>query len=101
MISHGFIPSTLSPAKSSSKAAFKELYHFDAKAEGFPNYVDEKHPALAAKISCVQTGVFTSSYKFLPDTYFRKVGKLPIALCSMKQFSKADETSSCQMAAFK
>ncbi|TVY31601.1 hypothetical protein LOCC1_G008815, partial [Lachnellula occidentalis] len=53
---------------------FGELYHFDAKADVFPGYVVEKHPALAGKLSCVQTGYFMSSYKLMPQAYFNKVG---------------------------
>ncbi|TVY83054.1 NmrA-like family domain-containing protein [Lachnellula suecica] len=69
---NGLIASTLSHAGKSSNGAFKELYHFDAKADIFPGYVNEKHPKLAAKMSCVQTGFFTSSHKLLPEGYFRK-----------------------------
>lgn len=71
---NGFIASTLSHAALCSKGEFKELYHFDAKADVFPHYVNEKHSMLAAKMSCVQTGYFTSSYKLAPGAYFGKVG---------------------------
>lgn len=77
---NGFIASTLSHAGKCSKGQFKELYHFDGKADIFPDYVNEKHAQLAAKMSCLQTGYFTSSYKFAPDAYFNKV-----------RFSVADE----------
>jgi hypothetical protein len=70
---NGFIASTLSHAGKCSNGRYKELYHFDAKADIFPDYVQEKHPKLAAKMSCLQTGYFTSSYKFAPDAYFSKV----------------------------
>ena len=70
---NGFIASTLSNAKLCSRGRFDELYHFDAKAEVFPRYVSEMYPALARKMSCVQTGFFMSSYKLLPESYFRKV----------------------------
>lgn len=72
---NGFIASTLSHARKCSKGAYKELYHFDGKADVFPDYVKEKHPKLAAKMSCLQTGYFTSSYKFAPDAYFSKVSR--------------------------
>lgn len=72
---NGFIASTLSHAERCSAGRFKELYHFDAKAEVFPYYVKEKHPALAAKMSCVQTGYFMTSHRILPDSYFVKVGQ--------------------------
>jgi len=70
---NGFIASTLSHAGKSSKGKYKELYHFDAKADIFPYYVEEKHPKLAAKMSCLQTGYFTSSYKLAPDAWFHKM----------------------------
>jgi hypothetical protein len=70
---NGFIPSTLSHARKCASGKYPNLYHFDAKADIFPDYVREKYPQLAAKMSCVQTGYFTSSYKFVPDAYFTKV----------------------------
>ena len=70
---NGFIASTLSHAAKCSKGAFTELYHFDAKAEVFPTYVQKKYPELARKLSCVHTGYFTSSYKFAPHSYFKRV----------------------------
>lgn len=70
---NGFLVSTLSHAEKCSQGKFKELYHFDAKADAFPGYVKEKYPALHAKTSCIHTGFFTSSYKFVPQAYFRKV----------------------------
>lgn len=69
---NGFLASTLSHAGKCSKGAFKELYHFDAKADAFPGYVEEKHPALAAKMSLVQTGYFMSSHHYAPEAYFKK-----------------------------
>lgn len=71
---NGFLVSTLSHAGKCSKGAFKELYHFDSKADVFPDYVYDKHPALAEKMSLIQTGYFTSSYHYAPDAYFKKVG---------------------------
>lgn len=72
---NGFIASTLSHAGRCSGRRFKELYHFDAKAEVFPYYVKEKHPELAAKMSCVHTGYFMTSHRILPNSYFVKVGQ--------------------------
>lgn len=72
---NGFIASTLSHAGRCSGGRFKELYHFDAKAEVFPYYVKEKHSALAAKMSCIQTGYFMTSHRILPNSYFVKVGR--------------------------
>lgn len=70
---NGFLVSTLSHGETCSKGAFKTLYHFDAKADVFPNYVNEKYPALAAKMSCIQTGYFMTSYKLIPTAYLAKV----------------------------
>jgi hypothetical protein len=69
---NGFIASTLSHAGKCSGGKFKELYHFDAKADVFPFYVKEKHPELEKKMSCVQTGYFMSSWKLAPGAYFAK-----------------------------
>ncbi|EAS29203.1 uncharacterized protein CIMG_07949 [Coccidioides immitis RS] len=70
---NGFIVSTLSHGGKCSKGKFNELYHFDAKADIFPYYVNEKYPDLAKKMSCVQTGYFTSSYKLAPESYLKKM----------------------------
>jgi NmrA-like family len=70
---NGFLASTLSHGKKCSNGVYEELYHFDAKADIFPYYVQEKWPQLAAKTSYIQTGFFTSSYKFVPTAYFQKV----------------------------
>lgn len=69
----GFVASTLSYAKERSGGALTELYHFDAKADVFPGYVRKAWPALAKKMSCVQTGFFMSSFKLVPQAYFGKV----------------------------
>jgi hypothetical protein len=70
---NGFIVSTLSHARKCSGGRFQELYHFDAKADVFPDYVQSNYPELARKMSCVQTGYFMSSYKLVPDAYFGRV----------------------------
>lgn len=70
---NGVIASTLSHAKRCSGGAVKELYHFDANAEVFPYYVQETHPDLAVKLSCVQTGFFMTSHEILPNSYLAKV----------------------------
>lgn len=70
---NGFIVSTLSHAERCSGGQFRQLYHFDAKAEVFPYSVRGKYPELAAKMSCVQTGYFMTSHRILPDSYFAKV----------------------------
>ncbi|KAL2128757.1 hypothetical protein VTI74DRAFT_8692 [Chaetomium olivicolor] len=70
---NGFLASTLSHAGKCSNGKFKDLYHFDAKADIFPDYVAAAHPELAAKMSCIQTGYFTTSHRILPDSYFKKL----------------------------
>ncbi|KAI0506298.1 hypothetical protein F5B22DRAFT_650858 [Xylaria bambusicola] len=69
---NGFLVSTLSHAGICSKGALKEAYHFDSKADVFPRYVDEEYPALAAKMSCIQTGCFMTSYRLLPTSWYAK-----------------------------
>ncbi|KAK0764729.1 hypothetical protein N5P37_002196 [Trichoderma harzianum] len=71
---NGFLVSTLSHAGKCSGGKFKELYHFDSKADVFPTYVEEHYPELAAKMSCIQTGFFYTSFNILPNSYF---GRLP------------------------
>lgn len=70
---NGFLVSTLSHAGKCSGGKFKELYHFDSKADIFPTYVEEHYPELAAKMSCIQTGFFYTSFNILPHSYFGKV----------------------------
>lgn len=69
----GLIASTLSNAQKCSEGRFQKLYHFDAKAEVFPGYVEERYPELAKKMSCVQTGYFMRSYQLAQGSYFAKV----------------------------
>ncbi|PVI03017.1 NAD(P)-binding protein [Periconia macrospinosa] len=71
---NGFLVSTLSHAGKCSKGAYTDLYHFDSKADIYPAYVEEKYPDLAAKMSCIHTGYFFTSFNILPNSYF---GKLP------------------------
>lgn len=78
---NGLVASTLSHAGRCSGGRFGELYHFDAKADVFPGYVSETYPELAAKMSCVQTGYFMSSYKLAPGAYFNKVCILCLPPC--------------------
>lgn len=70
---NGFLVSTLSHAEKCSQGAYKELYHFDSKADVFPLYVNERHPDLAAKMSCIHTGFFYSSFNILPNSYLARV----------------------------
>lgn len=73
---NGFIVSTLSSAKKCSGGRIEEAYHFDSKADVFPEYVEQKWPALAAKMSCVHTGYFMTSFRLAPDAYFGKVSRV-------------------------
>lgn len=80
--SNGFLVSTLSHAGKCSKGAFTELYHFDSKADIFPFYVQEHYPELAAKMSCIQTGFFYTSFNILPKSYLGKVSSPVLPLVS-------------------
>lgn len=57
----GFIASTLSNARKCSKGKYQELYHFDSKADIFPDYLQVRHPELAKKTSYLHTGYFMAS----------------------------------------
>lgn len=73
LVENGFLVSTLSHARKCTGGKMEEVYHFDSKAEVFPDYVRDRYPELAAKMSCVQTGYFMVSYKMAKRGYFRKV----------------------------
>ncbi|KAF4949475.1 hypothetical protein FSARC_13459 [Fusarium sarcochroum] len=70
---NGFLVSTLSHAEKCSGGKYKELYHFDSKAEIFPAYVQNNYPELAAKMSCIHTGYFYTSFNILPNSYLNKL----------------------------
>ncbi|KAH8881212.1 NAD(P)-binding protein [Thozetella sp. PMI_491] len=70
---NGFLVSTLSHAAKCSKGAYSDLYHYDAKADIFPDYVSATYPELARKMSCIHTGCFMGSHKLLPNAYLRKL----------------------------
>ena len=65
----GFIPSTLTSAKEASKGQYKELYHFESKAEIFPKYLEQNYPELAKKTSYLQTGYFMLSWHYMPHKW--------------------------------
>lgn len=73
LVEHGLLVSTLSHARKCTGGKMEEVYHFDSKAEVFPDYVQERYPELARKMSCIQTGYFMISYKMAKRGYFRKV----------------------------
>ena len=68
----GFIASTLCSARKSSNGKYKELWHFDSKADVFPTYVHEKYPELAKKTSYLHTGYFFTSWQFLPGRWLQR-----------------------------
>ncbi|KAK7428822.1 hypothetical protein QQZ08_004592 [Neonectria magnoliae] len=70
---NGFLVSTLSHAEKCSGGKFKELYHFDSKADIFPAYVQDNYPELSAKMSCIHTGYFYTSFNILPNSYLNKL----------------------------
>lgn len=69
----GFVASTLSHARKRSNGRYTELWHFDSKADVFPDYVEGRYPELAKKTSYLQTGYFMSSWKILPSQWLAKV----------------------------
>ncbi|PHH52734.1 Beta-glucosidase 1B [Ceratocystis fimbriata CBS 114723] len=84
---NGFLVSTLSHAGKCSNGSRKELYHFDAKADVYPYYVEEKYPELAKKMSCIQTGYFYTSFRILPQSW---LFKRPDGVVEMATTTKAD-----------
>ncbi|EMD59400.1 hypothetical protein COCSADRAFT_30851 [Bipolaris sorokiniana ND90Pr] len=69
----GFVASTLCNARESSEAKYKELWHFDGKADVFPKYVKEKYPEVAKKTSYLHTGYFYTSWRYMPNRWFAKL----------------------------
>jgi hypothetical protein len=69
----GFVASTLCHAGQSSDGRYKDLYHFDAKADVFPRYVQQRYPELARKMSYLHTGYFYTSWRYMPRRWFAKV----------------------------
>ncbi len=67
------VASTLSHARKCSGGKYQEVWHFDAKADVFPDYVESRYPELAKKMSYMQTGMFMSSWRLGPRLYFAKV----------------------------
>lgn len=71
----GLIASTLCNARQTSGGKYKELWHFDGKADVFPAYLKEKYPELAKKTSYLHTGYFFTSWQILPGRWFAKVSQ--------------------------
>ena len=66
---NGFIASTLSSARECSGGKYKDLFHFDSKADIFPKYIEEHHPELAKKMSFLQTGFFMVRQTAIQDQH--------------------------------
>lgn len=102
---NGFLVSTLSHAAKCSNGTYKELYHYDAKADIFPGYVRENYPSLAAKASWIQTGYFNTSHRLLPGSYFVKVCQNPFkplrTRCTTTETVLTSNLSSLWTAAYK
>lgn len=75
---NGFLVSTLSHARKCSSGKYTELYHFDSKADAFPDYARAYCPELAAKMSCIQTGFFMTSYRYMPSVWLGKVNLVTV-----------------------
>lgn len=58
-----FIWSSLSNASKWSKGEYKGVYHFDSKAN-VVDYIKEKYPELAKKMSILQMGLFMTNWKW-------------------------------------
>jgi len=56
------VVSALCDAKKWSKEKYTWVYHFDSKAH-IVDYINEKHPEMAAKMSIVQMGIYMSNWK--------------------------------------
>lgn len=98
---NGFLVSTLSHAGKCSGGKFKELYHFDSKADVFPTYVEEHYPELAAKMSCIQTGFFYTSFNILPNSYFGRVSCCSYSVWFPSSFEARVRPSLCSNTMFK
>lgn len=66
-----FIISALCNASKLSKGKYTGVYHLDSKAKAV-EYIREKYPELAAKMSIVQIGSYMSNWK-----HFGKPTKVP------------------------
>jgi hypothetical protein len=58
-----FVWSTLSHASKWSKGKYTGIYHFDSKAV-VVDYINERYPTLAKKISLLQMGLFITNWKW-------------------------------------
>lgn len=58
-----FVWSTLSGSSKWSKGKYTNVYHFDSK-EAVVDYIYEKHPEVAKKMSLLQMGFFLTNWQF-------------------------------------
>ncbi|KAK5679774.1 hypothetical protein LTS10_007722 [Elasticomyces elasticus] len=58
-----FIWSSLSAATKWSKGRYDKVYHFDSKAH-VVDYINERHPAVAQKMSILQMGLFVNNWRW-------------------------------------
>ncbi|KAM3080324.1 hypothetical protein ACMFMG_005285 [Clarireedia jacksonii] len=60
------VVSMVCSTKQRSNGFYSKIYHFDAKADMI-SYIKSKHPALAAKMSELNMGVFMTAWRFTPS----------------------------------
>lgn len=58
-----FVWSSLSDGNKWSKGKYPHTYHFNSKA-AVVDYIEEKYPALSAKMSLLQLGWFVTNWKW-------------------------------------
>ncbi|PQE31142.1 hypothetical protein CJF32_00008506 [Rutstroemia sp. NJR-2017a WRK4] len=60
------VVSMVCSTKERSNGIYSKIYHFDAKADMI-SYIKSTHPALAAKMSELNMGVFMTAWRFTPS----------------------------------
>ena len=66
-----FVVSMVNSTRRASNGRYHNIYHFDSKAD-MMEYVKSTHPALAAKMSELNMGVFYPAWKLAPATAPRR-----------------------------
>ena len=67
-----FVWSSLSNAEVASKGKYSWMYHFNSKAVAV-DYIRETHPALWAKTSMIQVGLYATNFVNFPMLWPKKV----------------------------
>lgn len=80
-----FIWSSLSDTKKWSKGEYTWNLHFDSKA-AVTDYINESHPALAAKTSYLQVGMYLQNWKMNPALRPRKKSEGTFTMSIPKRF---------------